>query len=165
MAFRWLHELRNEGQEEGCRLRVQGLDQHTFAERSPRTPRWCRGRTDQLRQAGVTRRIVQSIKDQISAGTYGPGDRLPSTRALAAEWGASRSTVTAAYGQLIVEGYLETRIRARPTVARALQSPAGCPRRSADPPARLSAFARRALDGASPLPLDPGPIADFRYGE
>ena len=120
---------------------------------------------DQLRQAGVTRRIVQSIKDQISAGTYGPGDRLPSTRALAAEWGASRSTVTAAYGQLIAEGYLETRIRARPTVARALQSPAGRPRRSADPPARLSAFARRALDGASPLPLDPGPIADFRYGE
>jgi GntR family transcriptional regulator/MocR family aminotransferase len=122
-------------------------------------------KVDQLRQAGVTCRIVQSIKDQISAGTYGPGDRLPSTRALAAEWGASRSTVTAAYGQLIAEGYLETRIRARPTVARALQSPAGRPRRSADPPARLSAFARRALDGASPLPLGPGPIADFRYGE
>ena len=44
---------------------------------------------------------------------YRPGARLPSTRAFAAEWGVSRTTVTAAYEQLLAEGYLETRQGAR----------------------------------------------------
>jgi GntR family transcriptional regulator / MocR family aminotransferase len=69
----------------------------------------------------VTRRICEAIKDQIRRGVYGPGARLPSTRALAANWGVSRTTVTAAYGQLIAEGYLETRQGARATVAQGLE--------------------------------------------
>jgi DNA-binding transcriptional MocR family regulator len=61
----------------------------------------------------ITRRICEEIKDGIRQGRYGPGARLPSTRTLAAEWGVSRTTVTAAYGQLIAEGYLDTRPGAR----------------------------------------------------
>ena len=34
-------ELRDEGEEEGCRLRVQRLDQHAFAKRPPRSDRRC----------------------------------------------------------------------------------------------------------------------------
>ena len=50
----------------------------------------------QLSDEGVARRIVTAIKEQIHAGLYRPGDKLPSTRAFAVEWGASRTTVTAA---------------------------------------------------------------------
>ncbi len=60
-------------------------------------------------QARVTQRICEAIKGQIASGLLGPGARLPSTRSLAAEWGISRTTVTAAYEQLIAEGYLDTR--------------------------------------------------------
>ena len=64
-------------------------------------------------RARVTQRICEAIKGQIASGLLGPGARLPSTRSLAAEWGVSRTTVTAAYEQLIAEGYLETRRGAR----------------------------------------------------
>ena len=53
---------------------------------------------------GVARRIIEAIKERVHSGVYLPGDRLPSTRAFADEWGVSRTTVTAAYGQLIAEG-------------------------------------------------------------
>ncbi|GJD51956.1 HTH-type transcriptional regulatory protein GabR [Methylobacterium crusticola] len=116
---------------------------------------------------GVARRIVTAIKAQIHAGAHRPGDRLPSTRALAAEWGTSRTTVTAAYGQLIAEGYLATRPGARAVVAEGLAAaprPAGLPDA---PPRRLSGFAQRLLALPAPAPADaPAPrIADFRYGD
>ena len=60
-------------------------------------------------RGGTTRRIYEALKAQILGGTYGPEDRLPSTRALAAELGVSRTTVTAAYEQLLSEGFLESR--------------------------------------------------------
>jgi GntR family transcriptional regulator/MocR family aminotransferase len=74
----------------------------------------------QLAKEGVARQIIGAIKEQIHAEAYQPGDRLPSTRAFAAEWGASRTTVTAAYGQLIAEGYPTTRPGARAIVAQGL---------------------------------------------
>src|SRR5919199_3482738 len=72
----------------------------------------------------VAGRICEAIKSQIRSGMYGPGARLPSTRAFAAEWGVSRTTVTAAYEQLAAEGYLETRQGARAQVAHGLATPA-----------------------------------------
>src|SRR4051812_12745473 len=68
----------------------------------------------------VTQRICEAIRGQIASGLLGPDARLPSTRSLAAEWGVSRTTVTAAYEQLIAEGYLETRPGAGARVARGL---------------------------------------------
>src|SRR5918993_1765693 len=73
--------------------------------------------SDAPAQARVTQRICEAIKGQIASGLLGPGARLPSTRSLAAEWGVSRTTVTAAYDQLIAEGYLEARQGAATRVA------------------------------------------------
>ncbi len=116
----------------------------------------------------ITQRICDAIKGQIASGQLGPGARLPSTRALAAEWGVSRTTVTAAYEQLIAEGYLEARQGARTQVARGLglapARPGGA--EPAGAPDRLSAYGRR-LAGFAPPPLSENGrmIADFRYGD
>jgi len=117
----------------------------------------------QSAEDGIARRIVAAIKDQIHGGAYRAGDRLPSTRAFAAEWGASRTTVTAAYGQLIAEGYLATRPGARAVVANGLGAPAPSPAPSS--PARpVSAFARR-LPATAKEATDTFRLADFRYGD
>ena len=113
---------------------------------------------------GVARRIIAAIKEQIHAGAYQPGDRLPSTRTFAAEWGASRTTVTAAYGQLIAEGYLISRAGARPIVAKGLGRAAPVPAQ-VSPPRHLSGFAQRLLALPRPATTQPAPIADFRYGD
>lgn len=119
----------------------------------------------QFEEEGIARRIVAAIKDQIHAGLYQPGDRLPSTRAFAAEWGASRTTVTAAYSQLIAEGYLTTRPGARAIVAQGLgAAPAPMPA-MAPAPRHLSAFAQRLLAAPSPAAAQPVRVADFRYGD
>ena len=114
---------------------------------------------------GVARRIIAAIKEQIHAGAYRPGDKLPSTRAFAAEWGVSRTTVTAAYGQFIAEGYLVTRPGARAVVAEGLadRSDAEQARRTRSPaPLRLrAALARFARARSSQAAR----IADFRYGD
>src|SRR5919205_2898202 len=96
-------------------------------------------------QARVTQRICEAIRGQIASGLLGPGARLPSTRALAAEWGVSRTTVTAAYEQLIAEGYLETRQGARAQVAQGLGAPPVPPGQPgpAEHSGRLSAYGQR----------------------
>jgi GntR family transcriptional regulator/MocR family aminotransferase len=124
--------------------------------------------SDAPAQLRVTQRICDAIKRQLASGLLGPGARLPSTRALAAEWGVSRTTVTAAYEQLIAEGYLETRPGARARVAQGLGHAPARPGPPAPPagPDRLSAFGRRLAD--VPLPPPAGSqrlVADFRYGD
>ncbi|MGQ2997624.1 MAG: GntR family transcriptional regulator, partial [Variovorax sp.] len=57
---------------------------------------------------GAGRRIYALLRDQIADGTLPAGAPAPSTRALAAELGVSRTTVTAVYEQLAAEGYLLT---------------------------------------------------------
>lgn len=125
------------------------------------------GRFDvvQLAKDGVARRIISAIKEQIHAGAYRPGDRLPSTRAFAAEWGASRTTVTAAYGQLIAEGYLATRPGTRAVVAQGLANTTAPMPSTTTAPQHLSAFARRLLALPSPAAAQTVRVADFRYGD
>ena len=53
------------------------------------------------------RQLYDALRDAILSGRLRPGSRLPSTRALADDLGASRNTVLAAFGQLLAEGYLE----------------------------------------------------------
>lgn len=120
---------------------------------------------DQFAEDGVARRIIAAIKEQIHAGVYQSGDRLPSTRAFAADWGASRTTVTAAYSQLIAEGYLITRPGARPIVAQGLGAPAASMPSPAAKPRHLSAFAQRLLALPSPATAQVARVADFRYGD
>jgi GntR family transcriptional regulator/MocR family aminotransferase len=46
------------------------------------------------------------LRDQVRLGKLAPGDRLPSSRTLAAELNVSRGVVLEAYAQLSAEGYL-----------------------------------------------------------
>ncbi|HEV7305964.1 PLP-dependent aminotransferase family protein [Ensifer sp.] len=130
-------------------------------------------------RGGATRRIYEALKAQILDGTYAARAWLPSTRALAAELGVSRTTVTAAYEQLLSEGYLESRQGARSRVA-PLERQQPTARRQASPSgstqtpsgqglaaeARLSRFGTSLADGPTWLPpASAGPIADFRYGD
>jgi GntR family transcriptional regulator/MocR family aminotransferase len=119
-------------------------------------------------KARVRQRICEAIKGQIASGLLGPGARLPSTRALAAEWGVSRTTVTAAYEQLIAEGYLETRQGAQAQVARGLGHPAAQPEQPAPAgsPYRLSGYGQRLSALTLPPMSDADRLmADFRYGD
>lgn len=119
----------------------------------------------QLEEQGVARRIIAAIKQRIHDGEYRPGDRLPSSRALAIEWGVSRTTVTAAYGQLIAEGYLLSRPGARAVVARGLAA-APVPRVAAPASERvLSGFAERLLALPAPARFQTYRVADLRYGD
>lgn len=117
-------------------------------------------------RSGAQRRVVAAIKQAIATGAHPPGALLPSTRALAVEWGLARATVTAAFEQLQAEGYIETRAGARARVAPGLRL-VPLPRRdgeAAAPKPRLSAYGER-LDAAElPRVTRPFPI-DFRYGE
>ncbi len=53
--------------------------------------------------------IYEYIRQEIRAGKLECGERLPSTRTLAEHLQVARSTVDLAYGQLVSEGYLESR--------------------------------------------------------
>lgn len=113
------------------------------------------------------RQIYEALRDQILDGAFGTDGPLPSSRAMALELGVSRTTVTAAYEQLLAEGFIDVRRGARPRVAPAVVDrggQAGSPGRAR--PIRLSAYGKRVR--AVPPYLDRGPdqpIADFRYGD
>ena len=53
--------------------------------------------------------IYEHIKREIRGGKLLEGERLPSTRSLADYLQVARSTVDYAYGQLLDEGYIESR--------------------------------------------------------
>ncbi len=50
------------------------------------------------------RQLTSQLRDQILAGTLGPGTRLPPQRVLAQQLGVNRSTVVAAYEELQADG-------------------------------------------------------------
>jgi GntR family transcriptional regulator/MocR family aminotransferase len=118
---------------------------------------------------GTGHGVYRSIRSRIDAGALRPGERLPSTRALAADLGVSRSTVVVVYEQLAAEGYIETAPGARARVAAGtrtrprpgLQPAAGPPRLA---PA-LSAYGERVEALAlPPRPVVDGRRIDFLYG-
>ncbi|MGV9777543.1 MocR-like pyridoxine biosynthesis transcription factor PdxR [Streptosporangium sp. NPDC003464] len=53
--------------------------------------------------------LEHALRDAVRAGRLAPQARMPSTRKLATQLGLSRGTVSAAYDQLIAEGYLTAR--------------------------------------------------------
>ena len=68
--------------------------------------------TFQIRTDGdscLYEQIYQHIRGEIRRGKLLAGERLPSTRALAEYLQVARSTVDYAYGQLLGEGYIESR--------------------------------------------------------
>lgn len=119
------------------------------------------------RKSGATRRIYLSLRDQITSGVYDAGERLPSSRALAAELGVSRTTVTAAYDQLISEGHIQVRRGARPTVTSEGRHPYARPMSQAqETTPQVSAYAARAMALPKNISADQAALQyDFRYGD
>ncbi|MFI1581604.1 PLP-dependent aminotransferase family protein [Embleya sp. NPDC020630] len=68
--------------------------------------------------------LERALRAAIRGGRLAPGAALPSTRGLAADLGFARGTVTAAYDQLVAEGFLIARQGAATRVAD-LPGPAG----------------------------------------
>ena len=127
--------------------------------------------TDDERRLGLSRVLYEEFRARIADGTYAAAAALPSTRALAAERGLSRATVTLVYEQLAAEGFIETRTGAASRVAVGAASPGTARRTRVRPPApnrlagRLSAVGERiaALGMEDANRTTPGEI-DFVYG-
>jgi GntR family transcriptional regulator/MocR family aminotransferase len=68
----------------------------------------------------IYRQLYDWLRTAISEGRVRPGQRLPSTRSLAAELEISRISVCNAYDQLQSEGYLETFVGSGTCVARTI---------------------------------------------
>ena len=66
------------------------------------------------------RQLYEWFRQAILAGQLRPGQRVPSTRSLAAELRVSRIPVSGAYEQLHAEGYFETFVGAGTWVARSI---------------------------------------------
>lgn len=126
---------------------------------------------------GVGRRVAleQAVRMAVTSGRLAAGTRLPSTRALADQLDLSRGTVSAAYDQLVAEGYLVSSRGAGTSVADLSWSSAqptpppdttwvprydlrpGRPDVTSFPVATWLRAARRALTGAS--------ASVFSYGD
>jgi GntR family transcriptional regulator/MocR family aminotransferase len=97
----------------------------------------------------IHRQIYDEWRTAILGGRLTPGDRVPSTRELAAWLGVARQTVTTAYDQLIAEGYLEASHGSGTFVCRQLPDELMDAAREArrahgrPAPARLSDYGRR----------------------
>src|SRR5215472_10226996 len=86
--------------------------------------------------------ISAQVQAAVAAGVLRTGDRLPSTRGLAAALSVSRTVVTTAYVQLFAEGWLEGRHGSGTYVADV--APAADPDGRAEP--RRHATPRRRAD-------------------
>ncbi|MET9690735.1 GntR family transcriptional regulator [Streptomyces sp. NPDC006514] len=78
-------------------------------------------------------RIVAAIRRRIADGELAPGDRVPSTRQIAAQWGVALATATKALTTLRLEGLVEARPRIGTVVAGS--TPAAAPARKRPSPA------------------------------
>jgi GntR family transcriptional regulator / MocR family aminotransferase len=128
------------------------------------------------RESGLplTAQLAGQIRSAVAEGRLAAGERLPASRALAAELGVSRTVVNGAYAQLFAEGWIEARHGSGTYVAQgAPGGDAGTPgeRAGALPsPTRSGAVggtARAAEPSAAGGLLayaDPAPLIDLRPG-
>jgi len=123
----------------------------------------------------LQQQLFASIRSSIVAGRFGAEGRLPSTRALAAELGISRTTVLLAFDQLHAEGYIVARPGSGNYIARplpeALPEPLFDPKRAARSRASaslkhpgLSARGRALAEAPTPDRRRSGPPRAFRLG-
>src|SRR5580692_4662835 len=75
---------------------------------------------DRKASKSLHRQIYDAYRTAIVDGSLRPGQRIPSTRVLAAELGVSRFPVLNAYAQLLAEGYFESRVGAGTVVSNSL---------------------------------------------
>lgn len=92
----------------------------------------------------VYRQLMDQIKFHIASGLLGPGDELPSTRALSSELGVNPMTISKAYSYLEKENVVERR-PGRPLIVRDLTGEAMTDQRMKQLRESLTAPVRMAL--------------------
>lgn len=114
--------------------------------------------------------LYEELRRSILVGRLNPGQRLPSTRALAASLGLARATVVQSFGQLLSEGYLEARLGSGTFVSNSLPDelsrsmPATGGERATQIAVSLSSYGEN-LRAATPLePHVPASSINFRDG-
>jgi GntR family transcriptional regulator / MocR family aminotransferase len=75
---------------------------------------------DRASSLPLHRQVYDGFRSAILEGRLRPGQRIPSTRVLAAEIRVSRFPILNAYAQLLAEGYLESRIGSGTVVSSSL---------------------------------------------
>jgi GntR family transcriptional regulator/MocR family aminotransferase len=128
--------------------------------------------------AGRRSSLEEALREAIRSGRLATDSRLPSTRALAADLGLARGTITEAYDQLAAEGWLVarqgsgTRVASAPTTVavsspRPATSPAAPSPRYDFRPGRgdLSSFPRRQWAASLRRALQEASEADLDYGD
>jgi GntR family transcriptional regulator/MocR family aminotransferase len=91
-------------------------------------------RLDRSRRGELGSQLQSELREAIRSGRLAPGERLPSTRALASELSVSRGLAQDCFEQLVAEGYLVARPGSATRVADAARQPP-----SASRPARIAA--------------------------
>lgn len=115
---------------------------------------------DRTSAIALAAQISGQIRDLVQSGAVAAGDRLPSSRALAAELGVARGVVELAFDQLLAEGWVHARRGAGTFVAEGVGS-AGAGVRRTD---RRDRPARPTIAPDTPLVLDTGtPWVDRRH--
>ncbi len=121
------------------------------------------------------KQLYERLRRAILAGQLERGTRLPSTRRLSNELGISRTTVVLAYENLLVEGYLESRVGQGTVVAHDM--PSALLRDQTDrkqgkqahvqelSPLRLAARVRTLQEVLTPLHFEGSPRGTYHGGE
>lgn len=104
---------------------------------------------------GKVATVVARVRDLVDRGVLRDGDRVPSTRAMAAELGVARGTVVAAYDQLDGEGWIRTRPGAAAVVVAGTATAASAGRAGA---AAAGAAGAAGADASASVPA-PAPAA------
>jgi len=107
---------------------------------------------DQNAPAPLYRQLYERLRAAILTGRLETGARLPSTRVLAGALGVSRNTTALAYKQLLLEGYIESRVGDGTRVARLH-------------PEQLCQVARNAEGPDTTETADPPPAVLARRGQ
>jgi GntR family transcriptional regulator/MocR family aminotransferase len=108
---------------------------------------------DRERDEPLRVQLERELRDAIRSGRLAAGERLPSSRALAAELGLSRGLVLECYGQLQAEGFLTSRSGSATRVARNARGPAELPERAQAAPApRLAVDFRAGVPDLTSFP-------------
>ena len=84
---------------------------------------------DPSQEGTLQHQIRQMVAEGILSGRLRPGERMPSSRKLAAHLGVSRITVTQAYAELVADDFLYARGRSGYFISETAPRPAAKPRR------------------------------------
>ncbi|MFD5148641.1 PLP-dependent aminotransferase family protein [Streptomyces sp. NPDC058401] len=76
----------------------------------------------EVRGRGLRAGLIDALREAVRTGRLAPGVRLPPSRSFAADLGIARSTVSAAYTELVAEGWLTARQGSGTRVAKRVEA-------------------------------------------